>query len=283
MARMIDRAKKPIRTVVALFGIAGLLVVAAFIGADVSLAQTPPTGPPKAMVDGALAGEGKAKGTINVSVDGQTATILFELVSLEPDSDYKLFFYCLGGPMVCNTSFTHAPTSVTFPARVLGSESSDTSGALVRSFTITDLSAGSYQWHTVVARQGFETFDLSEAPANSHIHPGVVNRGGNISFTIAGVPLVCTPTPAAAPAITLAPLIDSGNLVRVWYFDPATQNDEPDYGWGLYDPQPTFALASTVKELGSGQFYWIEVKKRQTVTLNCETRILFGGWNPVNW
>jgi len=92
-----------------------------------------------------------------------------------------------------------------------------------------------------------------------------------------------TPSPPADPYVGLAPLIEAGNLVRAWHFDPSAQNDPPDFGWSLFDPRTVFASANTVREIRSGQFYWISVRNNQTVTLNGKERVLYSGWNPVTW
>lgn len=97
-----------------------------------------------------------------------------------------------------------------------------------------------------------------------------------------------TPAPISPPAfvdplVGLAPLIDSGNIISVWHFNPATQNEPPLYGWGLFDPRPVFARVNTITRMVSGQFYLINVKQAQTVTLNSTERVLFPGWNPVSW
>jgi len=83
--------------------------------------------------------------------------------------------------------------------------------------------------------------------------------------------------------VGLAPLIDAGNLIRAWHFDPAAQNDPPDFGWSLFDPRAVFASANTAREIRTGQFYWIGVRNNQTVTLNGKERVLYSGWNPVTW
>ena len=83
--------------------------------------------------------------------------------------------------------------------------------------------------------------------------------------------------------MALGPLIGGGNLVRAWHFDPATQNNAPDFGWSLFDPRAVFANANTVRDITAGQFYWISLRDNQTVTLNGTERVLFSGWNPVTW
>ena len=92
-----------------------------------------------------------------------------------------------------------------------------------------------------------------------------------------------TPAPFSNPSVGLANIIEGDNLIRVWHFDPATQNDAPNFGWFLYDPRPVFAAANTVELMVSGKFYWINVKQAQSVTLNGQPRSLFAGWNPVTW
>ena len=92
-----------------------------------------------------------------------------------------------------------------------------------------------------------------------------------------------TPSPLAGPYVALAPLIEAGNLVRVWHFDPATQNNPPNFGWSLFDPRAVFASANTVREMRTRQFYWISVRDNQTVTLNGKERVFYSGWNPVTW
>jgi len=93
-------------------------------------------------------------------------------------------------------------------------------------------------------------------------------------------PVVASQAPADALALLIA---NSDNLLRVWHFDPATQNVAPDFGWFLYDPRPVFAAANTVTQIASGKFYWINVRDTQTATLGGKSRSLFGGWNPVTW
>ena len=90
--------------------------------------------------------------------------------------------------------------------------------------------------------------------------------------------------PAQAPADALSAVIaDSDNLLRVWHFDPALQDDAPDFGWFLYYPRPVFAAANTLDKIESSKFYWIAVDHNQTVTLGGRTRSLFKRWNPVIW
>lgn len=118
---------------------------------------------------------------------------------------------------------------------------------------------------------------------------GVVRSITSFKVTEPDIPPTPTlaPTPTPAPSVTpdagLAPLIVDENLVRVWHFDPASQEIPPGFGWGLYDPRPIFALANTVTQLTTGKFYWMSVKENRTVTLNGKERVLFAGWNPLSW
>ena len=95
-------------------------------------------------------------------------------------------------------------------------------------------------------------------------------------------------TPSGAPAVTQEPasafaelIANSDNLLRAWFFNPASQDVAPDFGWFLYDPRPVFAAANTYAEVTSGNFIWILVRDGQTATFCGVSRTLFAGWNPV--
>ena len=107
------------------------------------------------------------------------------------------------------------------------------------------------------------------------------------TFTVVATAPTAIPSPviaAQAPADALAALISNNdNLVRVWHFDPSTQNEAPGYGWSMYDPRPVFAAANSVDEIAGGQFYWSNVQNAQTAVLGGASRSLFAGWNPVTW
>lgn len=113
----------------------------------------------------------------------------------------------------------------------------------------------------------------------------VGNTTASASFTVTEAAVVPTPSPLlgpTAPAEAFAALIaNNDNLLRVWHFDPATQNVGPDFGWFLYDPRPVFAAANTVTEIAGGKFYWINVRENQTALVCGATKTLFAGWNPV--
>ena len=65
-----------------------------------------------------------------------------------------------------------------------------------------------------------------------------------------------------SPSTELAPLLNSDNLIRVFYF----RNSSKD--WLFYDPRPAFAAANTLVDLRDQEIYWLKVKRDQNVTLN---------------
>ena len=84
----------------------------------------------------------------------------------------------------------------------------------------------------------------------------------------------------------MAPLINSDNLERVFYFDNSTKS------WLFFDPRPAFAAANSLKELRDRQIYWFKVRRDQTVTLNGKPQTLTctnegtaaeNCWNLVVW
>ena len=270
---------EPIRTGTVFLILGALAAGTLFVAEDIR-AQTPPDEISGPMVDKALFGGGAAKGTATVSFNGHTATIRYDLNGLIPDSPYNLLFFCqqMSGLSACDTRLTYQRTGESFPARVFGPRTSDHSGALLVDFVETDLPAGSYYWHAVASKPGVETLNPEEVDVNQHIH-----TLQDISFTSTGEPPTCLPANSVTPATAFEPLVDTGNLLRVWYFDPATQDNPPRFGWGLYDPRPLFSPANTVTEMVEGRFYWALIKSPQRVVLNCQPRNMYAGWNPVTW
>ena len=78
-------------------------------------------------------------------------------------------------------------------------------------------------------------------------------------------------------------MIESGNLIRIWNFNPATQTEPPHFGWHMFDPRPAFTVANTINRMVSCQFYWIGVKQTLTVDINGTEKVLYRGWNPITW
>lgn len=75
----------------------------------------------------------------------------------------------------------------------------------------------------------------------------------------------------------LSPLIDAGNLAKVWHFDNATK------AWKLFDARPAFAPANTPTQLVSGQCYWLSANRNQVANLSGAEYEVFGGWNLISW
>ena len=138
--------------------------------------------------------------------------------------------------------------------------------------------------------EGTFTQEFTIPQLDTGIHSVKITIGNvtaSVGFTVLASVPTATPSPAAAaaaPAVALKPLIDNNeNLLRVWHFDPASQDVGPDFGWFLYDPRPVFAAANSVDEIAPGKFYWVNVREGQVAVLGGTSRDLFGGWNPVTW
>ena len=91
-----------------------------------------------------------------------------------------------------------------------------------------------------------------------------VGSGSQATSTVAifEVTALQQDTSSGSPAAGLAPLLDAGNLERVFYFRNSTKD------WLFYDPRPAFAAANTLKELRDREIYWLKVRRDQDVTLN---------------
>ena len=84
---------------------------------------------------------------------------------------------------------------------------------------------------------------------------------------------------AAEPVVTtnatetvFADEIADDNLVRVWYFDNATQD------WSFYDPRPAFAAANTYADATSDNIVWVNVTEETTF----QDSTLYAGWNLIS-
>lgn len=134
---------------------------------------------------------------------------------------------------------------------------------------------------------------LQAPPLAPHVFVGTaaidgtpVPQGSIVSAWVDGVQVSgAEATVEASPAVSassagpvgqaLAGLGD--NLVRVWKFDAATQE------WTFYDPRALFGSFNSIKELSSGQFYYVVTKNEQTADLNGQQRTLYTGWTPLVW
>ena len=89
---------------------------------------------------------------------------------------------------------------------------------------------------------------------------------------------------AATPDVAFAAVIAEDNLIAVYHFDPATQNEAPNYGYTVYDARPLFMSGNNLDSIEPGQFYTVEVSENQMgVTLGNETVDLYAPFTPIRW
>ena len=88
----------------------------------------------------------------------------------------------------------------------------------------------------------------------------------------------------AAPDVAFAAVIAEDNLIAVYHFDPATQNEAPNYGYTVYDARPLFMSGNNLDSIEPGQFYTVEVSENQMgVTLGSQTVDLYASFTPIRW
>ena len=142
-------------------------------------------------------------------------------------------------------------------------------GAFTASILIPDMATGS---HSVEVQFGSEElptissaiFNIVEATTEPMM-PGMMNE-------------------ASTPAMAFAPVTAEDNLVKVFHFDPATQNEAPNYGWTIYDARPLFMATNTLDMIEPGGFYFLQVTSNQMdVEIGGMTMNLYAGLNPVQW
>ena len=89
---------------------------------------------------------------------------------------------------------------------------------------------------------------------------------------------------AAAPDVAFAAVIAEDNLIAVYHFDPATQNEAPNYGYTVYDARPLFMSGNNLDSIEPGQFYTVQVSENQMgVTLGSQTVDLYAPFTPIRW
>jgi hypothetical protein len=89
---------------------------------------------------------------------------------------------------------------------------------------------------------------------------------------------------AAAPEVAFAAVIAEDNLIAVYHFDPATQNEAPNYGYTVYDARPLFMSGNNLDSIEPGQFYTVQVSEDQMgVTLGSQTVDLYASFTPIRW
>ena len=89
---------------------------------------------------------------------------------------------------------------------------------------------------------------------------------------------------AATPEVAFAAVIAEDNLIAVYHFDPATQNEAPNYGYTVYDARPLFMSGNNLDSIEPGQFYTVQVSEDQMgVTLGSQTVDLYAPFTPIKW
>ena len=121
-------------------------------------------------------------------------------------------------------------------------------------------------------------------------HTVKANVGGTVAsavFKIVETPASTTMTPeaeAATPEVAFAAVIAEDNLIAVYHFDPATQNEAPNYGYTVYDARPLFMSGNNLDSIEPGQFYTVQVSEDQMgVTLGNQTVDLYAPFTPIRW
>ena len=88
----------------------------------------------------------------------------------------------------------------------------------------------------------------------------------------------------ATPDVAFAAVIAEDNLIAVYHFDPATQNEAPNYGYTVYDARPLFMSGNNLDSIEPGQFYTVQVSEDQMgVTLGSQTVDLYASFTPIRW
>ena len=88
----------------------------------------------------------------------------------------------------------------------------------------------------------------------------------------------------ATPDVAFAAVIAEDNLISVFHFDPATQNEAPNYGYTVYDARPLFMSGNNLDSIEPGEFYTVQVSENQMgVTLGTETVDLYAPFTPIRW
>ena len=110
----------------------------------------------------------------------------------------------------------------------------------------------------------------------------------NANFKIleeSAAPITMTPeAEAATPEVAFAAVIAEDNLITVYHFDPATQNEAPNYGYTSYDARPAFMSGNNLDSIEPGQIYTVQVSEDQMgVTLGGQTVGLYAKYTQIKW
>ena len=128
--------------------------------------------------------------------------------------------------------------------------------------------------------------DLAEGTNAVEVKVGVTAHA-NFKILEAGT-VAMTPevmmAEAATPEVAFAAVIAEDNLIAVYHFDPATQNEAPNYGYTVYDARPLFMSGNNLDSIEPGQFYTVQVSEDQMgVTLGSQTVDLYAPFTPIRW
>jgi hypothetical protein len=124
------------------------------------------------------------RGTASISIPGATgvesAQLEYALTGLVPGQSYHLIAYCTEGSTATCTPIQYVPGLVDY-IHDLGTATADAAGRIDRRFTVDPLPLGSYGWHVVAARPGFERYAVIHANVTRHIHNSVPHEA---QFTV---------------------------------------------------------------------------------------------------
>ena len=121
---------------------------------------------------------------------------------------------------------------------------------------------------------------------NVSVEVGDTTASASLTIVAAGTttPMMTPEAEAATPDVAFAAVIAEDNLIAVYHFDPATQNEAPNYGYTVYDARPLFMSGNNLDSIEPGQFYTVEVSEDQMgVTLGSQTVDLYAAFTPIRW
>ena len=119
---------------------------------------------------------------------------------------------------------------------------------------------------------------------NVSVEVGDTTASASLTIVAAGATTPMMTPEAATPDVAFAAVIAEDNLITVYHFDPATQNQAPNFGWTLYDARPLFMGGNNLDTVNPSGFYFVEVSENQMdVSLGGRTMDLYAGLNPIVW
>jgi hypothetical protein len=127
--------------------------------------------------------------------------------------------------------------------------------------------------------------DLAEGTNSVEVKVGVTAHANfKVLEATASTTMMMPEAEEAAPDVAFAAVIAEDNLIAVYHFDPATQNEAPNYGYTVYDARPLFMSGNNLDSIEPGQFYTVQVSEDQMgVTLGSQTVDLYASFTPIRW